>query len=76
MPSQVSVTALARSRFSCSVYTANTTWLDSLLEDRDKLLPLLRSYAAEDLIATPVSTYVNSPRNEGPNCVQVQRELF
>jgi putative SOS response-associated peptidase YedK len=30
---------------------------------------LLRPYPAERMRARPVGTYVNNPRNEGPDCV-------
>jgi len=29
-----------------------------------------------DLVAEPVSAYVNNPRNDGPQCVAVQRTLL
>ena len=51
-------------------------WLDAAIADRERLEPLLRPYPSSEMKLDPVSTYVNSPRNEGPNCVQVQRELF
>jgi len=33
------------------------------------LRPLLRPSPAGELRAYPVSTYVNNPRNEGPDCI-------
>jgi putative SOS response-associated peptidase YedK len=51
-------------------------WLDPELEDRDRLQTLLEPAASDTMIMDPVSTYVNSPRNEGPECVAIQRQLF
>ena len=51
-------------------------WLDPDLADRERLEPLLKPMASEGMIKDRVSTYVNSPRNEGPECVAIQRELF
>ncbi|MCY3020216.1 MAG: SOS response-associated peptidase, partial [Planctomycetota bacterium] len=43
-------------------------WLDPGVRDPALLMPLLRPYPAEKMIAFPVSTLVNSPRNEGAAC--------
>ena len=45
-------------------------WLDPEFQGREKLLSMLRPYPAAELMAFPVSTIVNSPRNENPACVQ------
>ena len=47
-------------------------WLDPEFRGKEKLLSLLQPYAGDDLIATPVSTLVNSPRNDVPDCVKPQ----
>jgi len=44
-------------------------WLDPSLQDREKLEPLLVPYH-EGLTAFPISTFVNSPRNQGPKCIE------
>jgi putative SOS response-associated peptidase YedK len=44
------------------------TWLDPHAPP-DALHALLRPYPAEAMTAVPVGTYVNSPRNEGPQCL-------
>ena len=44
-------------------------WLDPLLQDKDDLLPLLVDGAYHELTATPISTTVNNPRNETPDCI-------
>ena len=36
---------------------------------KEELLSLLRPYPAEEMVAIPVSTLVNSPKNEDPCCV-------
>lgn len=43
-------------------------WLDPAVQDRERLLPLLRPFPAERMLAVPVSTLVNSPRNDLPEC--------
>jgi putative SOS response-associated peptidase YedK len=44
-------------------------WLDRGQQDVERLQKLLRPYPAEQMRLTPVSTLVNSPRNEKPECV-------
>ena len=51
-------------------------WLEPRPLSPERLQEVLAPHPAKGMEAYPVSTYVNSPRNEGPNCVQVQRELF
>lgn len=48
---------------------AYAMWLDPSFEGLDALQALLRPCAAEEMIASPVSTLVNSPRNESPECI-------
>lgn len=45
-------------------------WLDPGNQDVDTLRTLLQPYPASEMEAYPVSTYVNSPHNEGPECVR------
>ena len=45
-------------------------WLDAAVNDASRVQPLLRPYEPDDLIAHPVSTHVNNPRNEDERCVQ------
>jgi putative SOS response-associated peptidase YedK len=45
-------------------------WLDPEVQDRERLLPLLRPYPTEGMVAGPVSTRVNSPRNDDPGCIE------
>jgi putative SOS response-associated peptidase YedK len=45
-------------------------WLDPQLDDPMKLQALLKPYPAEEMAAYPVSTFVNSPRNESPQCIE------
>jgi putative SOS response-associated peptidase YedK len=44
-------------------------WLDPQTVKTEPLLPLLRPFPAEYMTAYPVSTLVNSPINESPNCI-------
>jgi putative SOS response-associated peptidase YedK len=45
-------------------------WLDPTIQDPGSLLPLLNPYPAEDMEWYPVSTSVNNPAHDGPECVQ------
>lgn len=44
-------------------------WLDPTITDRGILLGLLRPYPSDLMKAVPVSTHVNRPGNDGPECV-------
>jgi putative SOS response-associated peptidase YedK len=43
-------------------------WLDRK-RPGEALTPLLRPYEGKGLVAEPVSTFVNNPRHEGPECI-------
>ena len=45
-------------------------WLDPQVTDPARLLPLLRPYPAEEMVAVPVSPRVNSPHNDDPSLVE------
>jgi putative SOS response-associated peptidase YedK len=45
-------------------------WLDPEVMDPNRLLPLLRPYPAEEMVALPVSPRVNSPHNDDPSLVE------
>lgn len=45
-------------------------WLDPLFQQVDSLKTFLRSYPSEELIAYPVSTLVNNPRNDIPQVLE------
>ncbi|MBN1485787.1 MAG: SOS response-associated peptidase [Chloroflexia bacterium] len=45
-------------------------WLDPSVQDPQALQPLLRPYDADAMAAYDVSRYVNSPRNDGPRCIE------
>jgi putative SOS response-associated peptidase YedK len=45
-------------------------WLDPQLQDPQRLGSLLRPFQGASLRADPVDTYVNSPRNDGPRCIE------
>ena len=44
-------------------------WLDPEFQDKQELQSLLKPYPEEEMIATAVSTLVNSPKNEDPCCI-------
>ena len=50
--------------------SAESTWLDSNVEDAETLASLLVPYSADDMEAYIVSTLVNSPKNDVPECLQ------
>src|SRR3569623_1132848 len=49
---------------------AYNLWLDVAVQEPERLMPLLRPYADAELEALPVSTLVNSPKNNSPECVE------
>ncbi len=50
-------------------------WLDPAIQEVDRLQPLLRPYPAEAMMTHPVSTRVNNPANDHPECVEpIRRE--
>ena len=46
-------------------------WLDPQLQDPERLGILLRPFEGSTLRADPVDTYVNSPRNDDPRCIEL-----
>lgn len=44
-------------------------WLDASVQTSDRLLALLHPYPESQMQAYPVSSKVNSPRNDSPDCV-------
>lgn len=45
-------------------------WLDIDEKNPAAVVPLLRPYPHEALIAVPVSPYVNNPKNDDPRCIE------
>jgi putative SOS response-associated peptidase YedK len=45
-------------------------WLDAAEKEPDELLSLLKPFPAEQMEAVEVSRAVNSPKNEGPECIE------
>jgi putative SOS response-associated peptidase YedK len=45
-------------------------WLDPRLQKPEDVQSLLRPYATDAMTAFPISSYVNSTKNEGPKCVE------
>jgi putative SOS response-associated peptidase YedK len=50
--------------------SAWATWLDPAITDPERLGALLRPYPAEQMSASPVSTWVNDPRHDDARCVE------
>lgn len=46
------------------------SWLDPGRQGPESLRPLLRPYAADAMVAYPVSTHVNSPAHDDARCIQ------
>ncbi|MBW3599444.1 MAG: SOS response-associated peptidase, partial [Planctomycetes bacterium] len=46
-------------------------WLDPRVEDKEQLLPLLRSYDATEILISPVGIRVNSPKHDDAECVEI-----
>jgi putative SOS response-associated peptidase YedK len=44
--------------------------LDPAVQEPKTLQPMLVPYQGDDLAAYPISTRVNSPRNQGPQCIE------
>ena len=45
-------------------------WLENDFKGQDKLLSMLQPYPADEMVAYPVSTLVNSPKNESSQCIE------
>jgi putative SOS response-associated peptidase YedK len=45
-------------------------WLDSTVQEPELLQPILQPYNSDKLKAYPVSTLVNNPRNDTPECLK------
>ncbi len=48
----------------------HAAWLDPDLQDPEALDALLGPYESSAMTATPVSSHVNSPRNDDPRCIE------
>lgn len=49
---------------------AHDLWLDASVDDFELLRPLLTSFPAGQMMATPVGRYVNRAGNEGSRCIE------
>jgi len=45
-------------------------WLDPTVQNPQPLVPLLRPFPVDRMIAYPVSTHVNSPARDDPRCIE------
>jgi len=55
---------------------AEEKWLDASIKEPSELLPLLRPCPAEIITMHEVSTQVNSPKFDSPDCIVKQAKLF
>lgn len=51
-------------------HDAEAVWLDPTIQDSARLLPLLRPYPSEEMEIYQVSTRVNNPDRDGPECIK------
>ena len=52
-----------------------STWLDQDEVQPEELQFMMKPYPAEEMQAYPVSNYVNSPKNNSPQCIQASSFL-
>lgn len=45
-------------------------WLDPKSNDTPKLTELMQPYQGKDMLAYPVSTWVNNPKNDTAACIE------
>jgi putative SOS response-associated peptidase YedK len=50
-----------------------STWLDTSIQEPEELMGLLAPYPSDQMEAYPVSTHVNRPSNDDPECVEPVR---
>jgi putative SOS response-associated peptidase YedK len=50
-------------------------WLDPTPTPKEELLSLLRPFPSENMRAYPVSSMVNSPRSQGPGCIERAEQI-
>ena len=51
-------------------HDAEAVWLDPTIQDSARLLPLLRPYPSEEMEIYQVSTRVNNPDRDEPECIK------
>jgi putative SOS response-associated peptidase YedK len=49
--------------------SVHSVWLDPAVREVDRLQAFLTPYPAAEMIAYPVSTRVNSPAYDSPECI-------
>jgi putative SOS response-associated peptidase YedK len=45
-------------------------WLDPAVQEVQRIQPVLSPYPSEEMTAYPVSTRVNNPANDSPECLE------
>ena len=61
---------LQRARQRVTHVDHHAVWLDPEIGDAEQLTPLLGPFPAAGMEGYPVSTYVNSPGNDSPRCIE------
>ena len=51
-------------------HDAEAVWFDPTIQDSARLLPLLKPYPSEEMEIYQVSTRVNNPDRDGPQCIK------
>jgi putative SOS response-associated peptidase YedK len=51
-------------------------WLDPEVRQIERLQPILDAYPTEEMVAYPVSRFVNKPGNDDPRCIEPQAESW
>lgn len=51
-------------------------WMDNEFHDTKWLGELLKPYPSDEMKMDPVNPFVNNARHEGPECIEIQRQLF
>ena len=51
-------------------------WLDPDPDSQQPIETRIAPFESDLMVADPVDTYVNNPKNDGPRCVKVQQTLF
>ena len=51
-------------------------WMDNEFHDTTWLNELLKPYPSDEMKMDAVNPFVNNARHEGPECIEIQRQLF
>ena len=51
-------------------------WLDPEVQAVEELSYMFEPYDSQEMRVDPVSTHVNSVRNDDPECIEIEQTLF